>query len=102
MNDYYNEYANDDLRFKDADDPTVVLLRDLGWPELSELLNQNPKIAAKFIQSMVDYDSLQGIFPKTAAEVANAHYHINSVDQVEIRDGLVCLRGIALESTAKR
>jgi hypothetical protein len=92
---FYEDYANDDNAHGELeDDGTILRLRALGWPRLTELIRLEPPLMEVFILKHIDYSVLQCLFPSGYKE--RPRYLIDSVEQARIVDQDIILSGRAL------
>lgn len=101
MADFYHEFVQDDLEHGTDDDRELVLhIRELGWPELSRLVQIDPALFLSFVKHYLAFDFLSLIHKRFAQE-SNPRYIINSVDDVNIVGTKICFSGVALDVGAK-
>jgi hypothetical protein len=90
----YSDYVRDDREHGALDDDEVVLhLRGLGWPGLSALAVEQPRLLEAFILEQVAYSAIQALFPPYTQR---PRYLIDSVERVEISGERITLSGWAL------
>ncbi|WP_095985996.1 hypothetical protein [Cystobacter fuscus] len=87
----YLDYVRDDIEHGTLDDDDVVRrLRGLGWPKLSVLAVEQPRLLETFILEQVSYSALQALLPPYKQR---PRYLIDSVERVALSGERITLSG---------